>query len=83
MILPIIHMNGTSRQELIDQRTAVLDTIRATLTALGKMSPNGRDYYPVPGLWDLADQVHGTRIYRLKEIHDEILAEAIAISDSE
>lgn len=83
MILPIIHMNGTSKQELIEQRKTALHAISEALAALRKMSPNGRDYYPVPGLLDLAEQVHSTRMYRIKEIHDEILAEAIAISDSE
>lgn len=83
MILPIIHMNGTSRDELVDQRRFAANAIAEAFSALGKMSPNGRDYYPVPGLLEMAEQIHSTRMFRLKEMLDEIVAEAIAISDSE
>jgi hypothetical protein len=46
MIVPTIHNNGTSREELLKQHIAVLDACHALTIALANASPHGRDYYP-------------------------------------
>jgi len=46
LLAPSVHLNGTSKQELVEQRLAVMEAARALLQAMKGASPNGRDYYP-------------------------------------
>ena len=43
-ILPIVNNNGSSRQELIQQRRNVVEGIDRALNELRQMYPHGRDY---------------------------------------
>lgn len=81
IILPIIHLNGTSAAELLDQRGETIEAIHAAGRALAAMGPNGRDYYPQPGLMDKAVAQHARRLKILKELADEIESEMMAIED--
>ena len=45
MITPKIHLNGTSKDELVDQMLTVIASLNATLQNLADARPNGRDYY--------------------------------------
>jgi hypothetical protein len=83
VILPVVHMNGTSRDVLLEQRLAAGSKIRQALQALGEMAPNARDYYPVPGRWEQAVAQHARRAAMLREVLGEIEAEALAIADGE
>jgi hypothetical protein len=47
------------------------------------MSPNGRDYYPVRGLFDQARDQHARRLEYLDGIYNAIVAEVMALSDEE
>ena len=67
MVVPIVHLNGTSEEGL----TAPMETAYAALSnAYDKMkqcAPNGRDYYPLAeGMLQLAT---GEHFARLKKIH--------------
>jgi len=44
MRLPTIHLNGTSREELVQQRVDVVEALDAVETVIGKAWPHGRDY---------------------------------------
>lgn len=46
MLIPTVHLNGTSGQDLLEQQQAVLDALRAVREAMVAAMPNGRDYYP-------------------------------------
>lgn len=46
MILPTVHLNGTSRGELHDQWLGVLRELRSVREFLVAARPHGRDYYP-------------------------------------
>jgi len=46
MIIPTVHLNGTSGQDLLEQQQAILDALRAVREAMMAATPNGRDYYP-------------------------------------
>jgi hypothetical protein len=81
LILPIVHLNGTSREELIQVRRQTARRLHEAIEQLCAMSPNGRDYYPVRGLWDQARDQHARRLTTLDEIYNEIMAEALALSD--
>lgn len=45
--VPRVHLNGTSRGELVAQQRAVYEAAEALLDALRQATPNGRDYYPL------------------------------------
>ena len=81
LTLPTIHLNGTSRERLIEQYTAAADAINDAYHALMAAAPNGRDYYPQgPQAMEAATREHIDRLSRLDAIHFELveLAEAIA-----
>ena len=80
MILPIVHMNGTSRSTLIQLRCDAAAPLRDALKALSEMAPNGRDYYPVPGHLTKAQAQHDRRVAALRTVYDEIEAEAEALA---
>jgi len=46
MLIPTVHLNGTSGRDLLEQQQAVLDALRAVREAMVAAMPNGRDYYP-------------------------------------
>ena len=45
MLIPKIHMNGTSGAELLQQACDVMAALNDSLEAMRKATPNGRDYY--------------------------------------
>ena len=83
LILPIVHLNGTSRKELIAMRCKASNCLREAIEELSAMGPNGRDYYPVQGLFDQARDQHVRRLEVLKGVYREIAAEVVALSDDE
>lgn len=73
MILPTIHLNGTSAEMLLE---GYLDANRAVLDAadvLRKIEFNARDYYP-QGMeaWDKAVEEMRERHLKLKSVADEL-----------
>lgn len=79
MILPIININGETRDNHIAGRLKVADAIMDVIAALSEIEPNGRDY---PGAYDqcYADrQKHGERIAMLDKLRNTILDEALHI----
>jgi len=57
LVLPIVHLNGTSKEQLIDDRYEFLDSLLQAGEKIGKIAPNGRDYYPGgPELLEQAEQ---------------------------
>ena len=45
MIIPTVHLNGTSKAELIRQVSDTVEALDAAIRALEKTYPHGRDYY--------------------------------------
>ena len=73
MILPTIHLNGTSREELLDQLSRADRAADALREALMGMAPNGRDYYPQgDDAIHVAYQEHGERLAKLNLIMIDI-----------
>lgn len=73
MMLPTIHLNGTSARELFDQTHEAARAIRAAMEAIGRAAPNGRDYYP-QGNFAIGDAVteHRARLAALQKIAAEL-----------
>lgn len=43
---PVIHLNGTSKDALIEGYCEMIYALNDALSALHRNGPNGRDYYP-------------------------------------
>lgn len=81
MKLPTIHLNGTSREELVQQRVDVVEALDAVETVIGKAWPHGRDYYPQgPDALVSAQQVWKDRWNAIAEIREEVKAEGIHLA---
>lgn len=80
LIIPTIHLNGTSGRDLLDQHT---DAMSAIADAIEKLPhPNGRDYYP-QGPRAIDEAIAQTRDWaqRLDGIRKEIEAVAMGFCD--
>ena len=81
LILPVVHLNGTSRDELIEQRITFGQALRAALDALAKAAPNGRDYYVEPGRLEAATAQFQRRADTLRALLKETEAEIEALDE--
>lgn len=82
MISPTIHLNGTSKDRLLNALCNASDKLNEAYNALKQTAPNGRDYYVQgPDAITQATDEHMDRLRRLDAIKAEIdqLAESIAI----
>lgn len=75
VITPLIHMNGTSAEELLNLREAFYAALQEAEQALKQMAPNGRDYYPTPGMMELAVEQHRLRMATLGGLMKQIETE--------
>jgi hypothetical protein len=82
LIVPTVHLNGTSKDELIAQLDAALDALSVAQAALLRAAPNARDYY-VQGVsaYARADAEHVSRMQRLNSVKSELQQLAIAVYD--
>lgn len=79
--LPTVHLNGTSRDGLLDGYMAAMDALRLAIQAVQAAAPNARDYYVQSNMSaHLARDEHFTRLARLRETLDELntIAEHVA-----
>ena len=87
LIIPTVHMGGTSKQELLDARRKFSDALYEAGRALGAMFPNARDYRAlgagclVPSFSEAVDQ-HTRRASIFLDLQLEIDAEREAIYNS-
>jgi len=80
--IPTIHLNGTSKADLLEGYLDVLTALREASDALRKAAPNGRDYYVQgPDAYTAAATDHTARLRKLEDIRKEIEQIATAISD--
>lgn len=70
---PTIHLNGTSRAELLAGYVEVIDALDEAIAALRRAAPHGRDYYSQsPNAYPQARDEHLARIAALDAIRQEI-----------
>ena len=65
--MPIIHMNGTSPETLLEDNLNALRAIGDALDVIHKMEFNGRDYYPVAGAFEMARDQRQVHIQHLRD----------------
>ena len=79
IVVPIVHLNGTSAESLIEERCQAYGAINAAMEDLRRMGPNGRDYYLVDGLLRRAEDQHRRRMLALTDIMAELQYEIARI----
>jgi hypothetical protein len=89
---PTINLNSTAADDLVNgrmnARRAVLANLEArravlvTLGAIGKLSPNGRDYIGQPDALARDQLIHRERFRALDSLYNALEEEAIAIQDA-
>ena len=73
LTLPTTHLNGTSRDTLLEGYIAALDALRLAMEALQASAPSARDYYVrTEGAFCMAQNQHFVRLARLRETLDEL-----------
>lgn len=82
LVAPIVHRNGTGKEELLRQREEACHSLWHALEELSRMAPNARDYYPEPGLFERARALHVARAKALRDVYDGIMAEREAILEA-
>lgn len=73
VILPMVHLNGTSVEALLEQNVTAMQALEEAMLKLVGATPNGRDYYPMgPGVICEVQDQHYDRLRRLKSVYDEL-----------
>ena len=81
MILPTIHRNGSSKDDLFDGYMAALAAMQTAIDAAAQTAPHGRDYYPQgDDALRQAQAAHQDRMRRLHAIAAELTALAVHTS---
>lgn len=82
MMIPTIHMNGTSKESLLDDACNVMSAIAKAIDVACAAAPNARDYYTQgPEAFGKARDEHDSRCERLDAVRKEYEELALAISD--
>lgn len=79
VITPIIHLNGDRKETLVQNLKAAYAAVRNAQAVLQQCAPNGRNYYPEPGRFELALAQHTARQQALLEIRKSIEDEMFQI----
>ena len=82
LTFPAVHMNGTSKGDLIQQNVDAAHAVQKALDALGRAAPNGRDFYVIDSdAYSRAVAEHAERMRRLRAVSDELQAIAWDVSN--
>ena len=78
---PLVHLNGTSREALLDGYTNACHALRSAREAVIEASPNARDYYPLGNdAYRKAEKEHVARLQKLEDVRRELEALALHVS---
>lgn len=80
LVFPVVHLNGTPRQRLLDGYCEAKKALQDALDKIIENGPNARDYYLRPGTYEKAREQHAARCASIRnQIKDlEKIAEHIA-----
>jgi len=77
-VSPIVNMNGTSQEVLLEQVMAAKEAVAIAMKALAEATPHGRDYQTAPaGAYKVARAQHSMRMCKMDEVYKEL--ETIAV----
>lgn len=80
VVLPIVHMNGDTKSTLIGNLVQAYKALRAAQKALADGCPNARNYYPIPGRYDLARAQYLARQDQIEAVMRSLVAEVEGIN---
>jgi hypothetical protein len=83
LAMPLVNLNGSSPQDLLDQLTEACLAVSAAREAVANAAPHGRDYQLNQGDYQLAREQHEARLVALKAINDELEAIAENVADQQ
>ncbi len=71
---PMIHLNGTSRESLLEGYIDSVNAVHHAIEVLQKNAPNARDYYLMPGdpKFEPAMAEHEARLQKLESVLAEL-----------
>jgi hypothetical protein len=73
-MIPTIHLNGTSREELIRQLRWLARRYWRPAVRWRTTAPHGRDYYPQgKGAIQQAQTEHYERLRRIDDVYEELM----------
>lgn len=74
MMVPTVHLNGTSRESLIRGLEKAYVAITQAIDAVCDAAPHGRDYYvqDLGDAYNRARDEHESRVRKLVEVRNEI-----------
>ena len=73
LAIPTIHLNGTSKEALLEGYCDAIDAIHEAGRKLAAAYPNARDYYiQGPETTSRAMDQHQARLKKLQEVADEL-----------
>jgi hypothetical protein len=82
MQLPIIHLNGSGKDRLVEDGLRAHQALSEAVRALSLMYPNGRDYYPISNTaLAFAETEHSARIAKVRAVMDEVEAWVQQVAD--
>lgn len=79
LMTPFITISGDSRDTLIHDRVDCLTPLREAMKRLSETAPNGRNYIGHSEAFERDRAIYAARYAVLKNLHDDILHEALAI----
>ena len=81
--LPVCHLNGSGKKNLMDAREAIWDALETAADRLRAGAPNGRDYYPDgPAAMEAALEQHRWRLAVLREIQADLETEMAHVQEA-
>lgn len=81
IVVPAVHLNGTSANELMELRKTAYAALDHALAALREMAPNGRDYYLERDKMQKAVAQHRRRADTLVGLMEELQDEMRSIQE--
>lgn len=83
MIAPVVHLNGTSREELEKQLRGAVEGLQRAREEMEDASPNQRDYYLLgQAAWVQAHREHQLRVAKVREVEVELTQILEVVLDS-
>jgi len=80
--VPVVNLNGESREALVNARTAARIVVMEAMKALAECAPHGRDYQTsTRERYEGARALYVKRFAFLDQLANELEDEAIAIQD--
>lgn len=73
---PMININGTSREDLAEQRINARNAIGKAMQAFGELRPHGRDYQGFPEQYQSDLAIHQNRMKMLNKLYNDLELEA-------